>query len=228
MTDEVEHMTGPPRPRRSPGSRRCRRLPSGRHGLPCRARIGDGGGGARRRQVRGAGPIRQATIRMGPHDKPQSMCPAFGSLRVGLRMRRVATVLSGSACCVYGLTFVSAFLRGAPLGRLCAVQFRDAGDRQAVRGHPRRGPRAGGSGAIRRHRRDQPLRADGLGRAAAAAARRDQRRADHRHRRAGFGVPTHAEAKDVLAGCDAGLCAHRKPRQGPSRRPRADAMTGRR
>ena len=43
---------------------------------------------------------------VGPHDKPQSMCPAFGSLRVGLRMRRVATVLSGSACCVYGLTFV--------------------------------------------------------------------------------------------------------------------------
>lgn len=45
----------------------------------------------------------------GPHDQPQSMCPAFGSLRVGLRMRRVATVLSGSACCVYGLTFVSHF-----------------------------------------------------------------------------------------------------------------------
>jgi chlorophyllide a reductase subunit Y len=46
---------------------------------------------------------------MGPHDKPQSMCPAFGSLRVGLRMRRTATVLSGSACCVYGLTFTSHF-----------------------------------------------------------------------------------------------------------------------
>jgi 3,8-divinyl chlorophyllide a/chlorophyllide a reductase subunit Y len=46
---------------------------------------------------------------IGPHDQPQSMCPAFGSLRVGLRMRRVATVLSGSACCVYGLTFVSHF-----------------------------------------------------------------------------------------------------------------------
>ena len=46
---------------------------------------------------------------MGPHDKPQSMCPAFGSMRVGLRMRRVATMLSGSACCVYGLTFVSHF-----------------------------------------------------------------------------------------------------------------------
>ena len=37
---------------------------------------------------------------LGPHDQPQSMCPAFGSLRVGLRMRRTATVLSGSACCV--------------------------------------------------------------------------------------------------------------------------------
>ena len=31
----------------------------------------------------------------GPHDQPQSMCPAFGSLRVGLRMRRTATILSG-------------------------------------------------------------------------------------------------------------------------------------
>jgi chlorophyllide a reductase subunit Y len=37
------------------------------------------------------------------------MCPAFGSLRVGLRMRRTASVISGSACCVYGLTFVSHF-----------------------------------------------------------------------------------------------------------------------
>src|SRR5688500_17799542 len=45
----------------------------------------------------------------GPHDRPQSMCPAFGSLRVGLRMRRTATILSGSACCVYGLTFTSHF-----------------------------------------------------------------------------------------------------------------------
>jgi chlorophyllide a reductase subunit Y len=28
---------------------------------------------------------------VGPHDQPQSMCPAFGSLRVGLRMKRTAT-----------------------------------------------------------------------------------------------------------------------------------------
>jgi 3,8-divinyl chlorophyllide a/chlorophyllide a reductase subunit Y len=46
---------------------------------------------------------------VGPHDQPQSMCPAFGSLRVGLRMRRTASVLCGSACCVYGLTFTSHF-----------------------------------------------------------------------------------------------------------------------
>ncbi|WP_238941331.1 chlorophyllide a reductase subunit Y [Jannaschia sp. Os4] len=51
----------------------------------------------------------KADYPVGPHDKPQSMCPAFGSLRTGLRMRRVGTILSGSACCVYGLTFVSHF-----------------------------------------------------------------------------------------------------------------------
>ena len=45
----------------------------------------------------------------GPTTSLQSMCPAFGSLRVGLRMRRTATILSGSACCVYGLTFTSHF-----------------------------------------------------------------------------------------------------------------------
>jgi chlorophyllide a reductase subunit Y len=51
----------------------------------------------------------KADYPLGPHDQPQSMCPAFGALRVGLRMRRTATVLSGSACCVYGLTFTSHF-----------------------------------------------------------------------------------------------------------------------
>ena len=51
----------------------------------------------------------EADYPKGPHDQPQSMCPAFGSLRVGLRMRRTATILSGSACCVYGLTFTAHF-----------------------------------------------------------------------------------------------------------------------
>jgi chlorophyllide a reductase subunit Y len=45
----------------------------------------------------------------GPHDQPQTMCPAFGTLRVGLRMRRTAVILCGSACCVYGLTFTGHF-----------------------------------------------------------------------------------------------------------------------
>lgn len=45
----------------------------------------------------------------GPHDQPQTMCPAFGALRVGLRMKRIALVLVGSGCCVYGLTFTGHF-----------------------------------------------------------------------------------------------------------------------
>ncbi len=87
--------------------------------LPEAAQAGDGMGchapaGEMERAARAAGKSEildqyAADYPQGPHDKPQSMCPAFGSLRVGLRMRRVATVLSGSACCVYGLTFVSHF-----------------------------------------------------------------------------------------------------------------------
>ena len=68
----------------------------------------------------------------GPHDQPQSMCPAFGSLRVGLRMKRTATILSGSACCVYGLDVHIAFLRRPPQRGLCALQLRVAGHGQAV------------------------------------------------------------------------------------------------
>jgi chlorophyllide a reductase subunit Y len=67
-----------------------------------RAAAEAGANGARLKQL-------VADYPKGPHDQPQSMCPAFGSLRVGLRMRRTATVLSGSACCVYGLTFTSHF-----------------------------------------------------------------------------------------------------------------------
>jgi chlorophyllide a reductase subunit Y len=83
------------------------------------AALGDGlgchgGQGEMRRAAAAAGKSETlaryaADYPAGPHDQPQSMCPAFGSLRVGLRMRRTATVLSGSACCVYGLTFTSHF-----------------------------------------------------------------------------------------------------------------------
>jgi hypothetical protein len=77
-------------------------------GLPCRRRKCS----APRRPPpasRRCSSATRGTIPQGPHDQPQSMCPAFGSLRVGLRMRRTATVLCGSACCVYGLTFTSHF-----------------------------------------------------------------------------------------------------------------------
>lgn len=57
---------------------------------------------------RGSAPVPKGCA-SGAHDQPQSMCPAFGALRVGLRMRRTASVLVGSACCVYGLTFTSHF-----------------------------------------------------------------------------------------------------------------------
>ena len=83
------------------------------------ARSGDGVGchaGKEEMQRAAAAAGKSATLEQyaadyptGPHDQPQSMCPAFGSLRVGLRMRRTATVLCGSACCVYGLTFTSHF-----------------------------------------------------------------------------------------------------------------------
>ena len=44
----------------------------------------------------------------GPHDQPQSMCPAFGSLRVGLRMPYGHDPVRFGLL-VYGLTFTSHF-----------------------------------------------------------------------------------------------------------------------
>ena len=86
-----------------------RRVRAGRRAVSCHA-----GKQELRRRPRPPARARRsiayaADYPVGPHDQPQSMCPAFGSLRVGLRMRRTATVLSGSACCVYGLTFTSHF-----------------------------------------------------------------------------------------------------------------------
>jgi chlorophyllide a reductase subunit Y len=136
----------------------------------------------------------------GPHDKPQSMCPAFGSLRVGLRMRRVATVLSGSACCVYGLTFVSHFYGArrsvgyVPFNSETLVTgklFEDIRDAVHEMADPERYdaivvtnlcvPTA--SGVPLRLLPDEinGVRIVGID-------------------VPGFGVPTHAEAKDVLAG----------------------------
>ncbi len=137
---------------------------------------------------------------LGPHDKPQGMCPAFGSLRVGLRMRRTASVLSGSACCVYGLTFTSHFYGARrPVGyvpfnsetlvtgklfediRAAVYQLADPALYDAVVVTNLCVPSASGVPL-----RLLPKEIDGVRIIGIDVP--------------GFGVPTHAEAKDVLAG----------------------------
>ncbi|MEL7488878.1 MAG: nitrogenase component 1, partial [Pseudomonadota bacterium] len=136
----------------------------------------------------------------GPHDQPQSMCPAFGSLRVGLRMRRTATILSGSACCVYGLTFTSHFYGAkrsvgyVPFNSETLVTgklFEDIRDAVHDLANPEKYdavvvtnlcvPTASGVPLRLLPREINGVRIIGID-------------------VPGFGVPTHAEAKDVLAG----------------------------
>ncbi len=136
----------------------------------------------------------------GPHDQPQSMCPAFGSLRVGLRMRRTATILSGSACCVYGLTFTSHFYGArrsvgyVPFNSETLVTgklFEDIRDAVHKQADPAKYdavvvinlcvPTASGVPLQLLPKEINGVRVIGID-------------------VPGFGVPTHAEAKDVLAG----------------------------
>ena len=137
---------------------------------------------------------------MGPHDKPQSMCPAFGSLRVGLRMKRVATVLSGSACCVYGLTFVSHFY-----GARRSVGYVPFSSETLVTGKLYEDILASA------HEMADPDRVDAvvftnLCVPSASGVPLRLLPKDIKGVRIigidvpGFGIPTHAEAKDVLAG----------------------------
>lgn len=136
----------------------------------------------------------------GPHDKPESMCPAFGSLRVGLRMRRVATVLSGSACCVYGLTFVSHFY-----GARRSVGYVPFNSETLVTGKLFEDIRE----AV--HQLADPARHDAIvvtNLCVPTASGVPLRLLPDQINGVrivgidvpGFGVPTHAEAKDVLAG----------------------------
>ena len=155
----------------------------------------------------------------GPHDQPQSMCPAFGSLRVGLRMRRTATVLSGSACCVYGLTFTSHFYGArrtvgyVPFDSETLVTgqlFEDIRDAVFDLAKPDDYdtvvvinlcvPTASGVPLDRLPRQIEGVRIIGID-------------------VPGFGVPTHAEAKDVLAGAMLRY-ARLEAEQGPVQRPR--------
>ncbi|RZL36969.1 MAG: chlorophyllide a reductase subunit Y [Rubrivivax sp.] len=136
----------------------------------------------------------------GPHDQPQSMCPAFGALRVGLRMRRTATILSGSACCVYGLTFTSHFYGAkrsvgyVPFNSESLVTgklFEDIREAVHAQADPAKldalvvinlcVPTASGVPLQLLPKQINGVRIIGID-------------------VPGFGVPTHAEAKDVLAG----------------------------
>lgn len=136
----------------------------------------------------------------GPHDQPQSMCPAFGSLRVGLRMKRTATILSGSACCVYGLTFVSHFYGArrsvgyVPFNSESLVTgklYEDIRDAVHASADPEKldaivvtnlcVPTASGVPLRLLPEQINGVRVIGID-------------------VPGFGIPTHAEAKDVLAG----------------------------
>jgi len=128
------------------------------------------------------------------------MCPAFGSLRVGLRMRRTATILSGSACCVYGLTFTSHFYGArrsvgyVPFNSETLVTgklFEDIRDAVHAQADPAEVdavviinlcvPTASGVPLQLLPKEINGVRIIGID-------------------VPGFGVPTHAEAKDVLAG----------------------------
>jgi chlorophyllide a reductase subunit Y len=156
----------------------------------------------------------------GPHDKPQSMCPAFGSLRVGLRMRRTATVLSGSACCVYGLTFTSHFYGArrsvgyVPFNSETLVTgklFEDIREAVFKLADPALYdtivvtnlcvPSASGVPLRLLPKDINGVRIIGID-------------------VPGFGVPTHAEAKDVLAGAMLNY-ARQEAEQGPVQAPRA-------
>jgi chlorophyllide a reductase subunit Y len=136
----------------------------------------------------------------GPHDQPQSMCPAFGSLRVGLRMRRTATILSGSACCVYGLTFTSHFY-----GARRSVGYVPFNSETLVTGKLFEDIRE----AVHEQAKPEALDAIVVINLCVPTASGVPLRLLPKEINGvriigvdvpGFGVPTHAEAKDVLAG----------------------------
>ncbi len=155
----------------------------------------------------------------GPHDQPQSMCPAFGALRVGLRMRRTATILSGSACCVYGLTFTSHFY-----GARRTVGYVPFNSETLVRGQLYEDIRNAVVATARPDEYDAVVVINLCVPTASGVPLDRLPRAIDGVRVIGidvpgFGVPTHAEAKDVLAGAMLRY-AHAEAAAGPVPRPR--------
>jgi chlorophyllide a reductase subunit Y len=159
----------------------------------------------------------------GAHDQPQSMCPAFGSLRVGLRMRRTMTILSGSACCVYGLTFTSHFY-----GARRSVGYVPFNSESLVTGKLFEDIRE----AV--HAQADPAKYDALVVInlcvpTASGVPLQLLPKDINGVRIigidvpGFGVPTHAEAKDVLAAAMLKY-ARQEAEQGPVAAPRSAVL----
>ena len=155
------------------------------------------------------------------HDQPQSMCPAFGSLRVGLRMRRTATILSGSACCVYGPR--SPRTSTARGGRsVTSRSIRSRSSRASSSRTSRRGLQAGEAELYDAVVIIQPLRAVGLRRAAPPAPRRRSTVFASSASTCRGSAFRHAEAKDVLAGAMLQY-ARQEAEFGPVAAPRAAA-----
>ena len=155
----------------------------------------------------------------GPHDQPQSMCPAFGSLRVGLRMRRTATVLCGSACCVYGLTFTSHFY-----GAKRSVGYVPFDSETLVTGKLFEDVREAVGKLADPAKYDAVVVTNLCVPTASGVPLRLLPKAIDGVRIIGidvpgFGVPTHAEAKDVLAGAMLKY-ARGEAEQGPVQAPR--------
>ncbi|HQT77591.1 MAG: chlorophyllide a reductase subunit Y [Rhodospirillales bacterium 20-64-7] len=156
----------------------------------------------------------------GPHDQPQSMCPAFGSLRVGLRMRRTATILCGSACCVYGLTFTSHFY-----GAKRTVGYVPFNSETLVRGQVYEDIRNAVFETAKPENYDAVVVINLCVPTASGVPLDRLPKAIDGVRIIGidvpgFGVPTHAEAKDVLAGAMLRY-ARLEAESGPVARPRA-------
>ena len=201
----------PTRPSPIAGTPDARRSPQlGADGLGCHA-------GKPRRMRRGrkaAG--KSETLERYAADYPEGPARPAAEHVPGLRLaaRRPAHAAHGDRALGLGLLRLRpdlhlALLRRAAHGRLRAVQLRDAGHRQAVRGHPRGGATS------------SPIRRSTTRSSSPISACRPRRGVPLQLLPKeingvriigidvpGFGVPTHAEAKDVLAGAMLRLCAH--------------------
>ncbi len=167
----------------------------------------------------------------GPHDRPQTMCPAFGSLRVGLRMRRTATILTGSACCVYGLSFTAHFY-----GARRSIGYVPFDSETLVTGRLFEDLREAVHDMADPDKLDAIVVTNLCVPSASGVPLRLLPRDINGVRIIGidvpgFGVPTHAEAKDVLSGA---MLAYARaeaeqgpvmaPRGGPAERPTVTLM----